>query len=80
MTVWPPELPASLGCISKTVLNKFSELVVKNPTSAFGCKPYKYGDSGGKLSSIYVWNPAKSVFGGAGNPRKSENNHVIWVD
>ena len=37
-----PPLPSpdeSLGCISSTVRNKFSDVVVKNPISAFGWRP-----------------------------------------
>jgi len=51
VTVAPPEAPASRGCISNTVRNKFSEVVVRKPISALGCKPYRYGDSRGIISS-----------------------------
>ena len=55
--VAPPPAPAeeSLGCISRTVRNRFSEVVVRKPISAFGWRPYKYGLSGGRLSSMYAW-------------------------
>lgn len=54
VTVCPPEPPVSRGCISKTVLNRFSAVIVRKPISAFGCNPYKYGDSGGIASSMYA--------------------------
>lgn len=52
LSVAPDPLPESLGCISKMVLNRFSESVVRNPISAFKCRPYKLGLSEGKKSSI----------------------------
>ena len=36
LTPAPAAAPESLGCISNTVLNRFSEVVVKNSISAFG--------------------------------------------
>ncbi len=33
----PPD--ESLGCISRTVRNRFSEVVVRKPISALGCRP-----------------------------------------
>ena len=52
----PLPVPLSLGCSSKTVLNKVSDVAVKNPISALGCNPYKMGLSGGKLSVMYLNN------------------------
>ena len=46
----PPLVPPSLGWSSKTVLKSFSEVAVRNPISALGCRPYRTGDSGGRLS------------------------------
>lgn len=31
----------SLGCISRTVRNSFSEVTVRKPISALGCRPYR---------------------------------------
>ena len=43
--VAPPPLPDSRGCSSKTVLKSFSEVAVRKPISAFGWRPYRWGDS-----------------------------------
>lgn len=48
-----PEDPASFGCISRRVLKRSSEVWVNTPISALGWRPYRYGDSGGRVSSIY---------------------------
>jgi len=41
--VTPPAAaaPESRGCISNTILNRFSEVFVKNSISAFGWRPYR---------------------------------------
>ena len=39
VVVWPLPPPDSLGWSSKTVRKSFSEVVVRNPISALGCKP-----------------------------------------
>lgn len=52
VTLVPPTAPASRGCISKTVRNRFSEVVLMKPISAFGCRPYNTGLSAGRTSSM----------------------------
>jgi len=47
-----PELE-SRGISSRMVRKRLSDVVVRKSISAFGCKPYKYGLSGGRTSSMY---------------------------
>lgn len=37
----PAPESVSFGCISRTVRNSFSEVTVRKPISALGCRPYR---------------------------------------
>lgn len=59
----PSPDPPSLGCISSTVRKSFSDVCVRKPISAFGCRPYRYGDSGGRAPSMY-WDRSRERWWG----------------
>lgn len=74
----PSPDPPSLGCISSTVRKSFSDVCVRKPISAFGCRPYRYGDSGGRAPSMY-WDRSRERWWGV-QLRSSLDwtTHLTW--